>query len=642
LRGLGLRDVTYFEKPAIRIPYPDEEGQESAVRFRVSLDGTEKFRWRSGDKPSPYGLKLLEEARKAGLLVLVEGESDCHTLWFHEIPALGIPGASNWKEEWASHLDGIEKVYAVIEPDQGGDTLRDKLSGCEAIRERLHLLELVEHKDPSALNLADPDMFRERFAVALERAKPWVELEREQAEATSHEAWEQCKELAKASNILERFAAELAKSGVAGESRIAKLLYLAVTSRLLEKPVSIALKGPSSGGKSHVVERVLSFVPESAYYALTAMSERTLAYSEEPIKHRFLVIYEAAGMSGEFATYLIRSLLSEGRVRYETVEKTSEGMKPRLIEREGPTGLIVTTTAVKLHPENETRLLSLTVTDTQDQTRAVMAALAVEASEAAPNLEPWHALQVWLESAEHRVFIPYAKILADLIPPVAVRLRRDFGALLNLIRAHALLHQASRDRDAQGRIVATIEDYAAVRELVADLVSEGIEVTVPKTVRETIETVKRLREDSKGEPVTVTDLARELRLDRSAVSRRVRNAKDRGYLRDLEDNPRKPSRLVLGDDLPDDLQILPKVEDVRAGVQKRAAGSARLDGAQEPHRNGQYSKDAYKACNRARVLEGIKTPPPPVVSQPVAVDNPPDDIIEEVRYLFASDAVKEV
>jgi len=333
LRGLGLRDVTYFEKPAIRIPYPDEEGQESAVRFRVSLDGTEKFRWRSGDKPSPYGLKLLEEARKAGLLVLVEGQSDCHTLWFHEIPALGIPGASNWKEEWASHLDGIEKVYAVIEPDQGGDTLRDKLSGCEAIRERLHLLELVEHKDPSALNLADPDMFRERFAVALERAKPWVELEREQAEATSHEAWEQCKELAKASNILERFAAELAKSGVAGESRIAKLLYLAVTSRLLEKPVSIALKGPSSGGKSHVVERVLSFVPESAYYALTAMSERTLAYSEEPIKHRFLVIYEAAGMSGEFATYLIRSLLSEGRVRYETVEKTSEGMKPRLIER---------------------------------------------------------------------------------------------------------------------------------------------------------------------------------------------------------------------------------------------------------------------------------------------------------------------
>ena len=43
-------------------------------------------------------------------------------------------------------------------------------------------------------------------------------------------------------------------------------------------------------------------------------------------------------MSGDFATYLMRSLLSEGRVRYETVESTPQGIRPRLIEREGHTG----------------------------------------------------------------------------------------------------------------------------------------------------------------------------------------------------------------------------------------------------------------------------------------------------------------
>ncbi len=192
MRGLGLRNVTYLEKPAVRIPYPDEEGQETAVRFRVSLDGTERFRWRSGDKPLLYGLRLLEEARKAGFVVLTEGESDCHTLWFYEIPALGIPGASNWRDEWASYLEGIEKIYVIIEPDHGGDTLRERLTRCEAIRERLHLLELAEYKDPSALHLADPGSFQEGFEVALEGAKPWVELERAEAEAASHEAWERC------------------------------------------------------------------------------------------------------------------------------------------------------------------------------------------------------------------------------------------------------------------------------------------------------------------------------------------------------------------------------------------------------------------------------------------------------------------
>jgi putative DNA primase/helicase len=79
---------------------------------------------RSADKPTPYGLRPLEDARKATFVVLVEGESDCHTLWYHEIPALGLPGASNWRDGWASHLDGIEKIYAVIESDQGGETTR--------------------------------------------------------------------------------------------------------------------------------------------------------------------------------------------------------------------------------------------------------------------------------------------------------------------------------------------------------------------------------------------------------------------------------------------------------------------------------------------------------------------------------------
>jgi hypothetical protein len=289
------------------------------------------------------------------------------------------------------------------------------------------------------------------------------------------------------------------------------------------------------------------------------MSEHALAYSEEPLSHRFLVIYEAAGMNSDFQTYLIRSLLSEGRVRYETVEKTSEGMKPRLIEREGPTGLIVTTTAVKLHPENETRLISLTVTDTQQQTRSIMAALAEEAALDGPDVNPWHALQQWLERAERRVTIPYAKALAEAIPPVAVRLRRDFGAVLNLIKAYALLHQASRQRDREGRIVATIADYARVRELVAGLVSEGVEATVAPSVRETVATVERLHDETE-KPATLRDIAEELKLDKSTTSRRVRTAIDKGFVKNLEDQRGKPGRYVSGDPLPEDIEILPSPE----------------------------------------------------------------------------------
>ena len=108
----------------------------------------------------------------------------------------------------------------------------------------------------------------------------------------------------------------------------------------------------------------------------------------------------------------------------------------------------------------------------------------------------------------------------------------------------------------------------------------------------------------------------------------------------LEENRHKPSRLVLGDELPDDLQILPKPEEVRASVQERASGGARLNGPQEPHGKEQNSANAYKACNGARVREGIEKPPPSAEVQSEETGNPEDPIIREVRDLFAHDAME--
>ena len=67
--------------------------------------------------------------------------------------------------------------------------------------------------------------------------------------------------------------------------------------------------------------------------------------------------------------------------------------------------------------------------------------------------------------------------------------------MLTLIRAHALLHRASRDLTEAGAIIATMEDYAVVRKLVDDLFSEGIEATVSATVRETVGAVAALNKN---------------------------------------------------------------------------------------------------------------------------------------------------
>ena len=574
LGRLGLRTQPYLGGTAVRIPYLDEGGEEVAIRYRLRLEGDERFRWRTGSKPTLYGLQRLPNAQALESVVLVEGESDAQTLWLHGIPALGIPGATNWRREWAGALGGLGTVFVVREPDNGGASLLRSLLATPDLRDRLRIVDLAPpHKDASALHLADPDDFERAFGAALDASTVGAEEERAAEESEREElarvSWERCADLARQPDILELVAQELLGRGLVGNLRLAKLVYLAATSRLLPRPVSLVAKGPSAAGKSFETERTLRLFPLEATYALTAMSEHALAYSQESLEHRMIVVYEAAGVESDFASYLLRSLLSEGCIRYETVEKTKDGLQARLIERPGPTGAILTTTRIALHPENETRLLSVPVDDSPAQTQAVLAALAQDDEGREHDDEPWHALQEWLATGDARVTAPFARVLAECIPPVAVRLRRDFGLLLALVRTHALLHRASRELDEAGRVVADLADYAVVHDLVADLLGEGVAATVSASVRETVSAVESALAKAEGDPPAVPSVAvaRELGLDPSAASRRVRAALSAGYLSNQETRRGRPARLVLGEPLPEDRPLLPTPEELGKRLQ---------------------------------------------------------------------------
>jgi putative DNA primase/helicase len=99
----------------VQIPYHLPDGALAPRhRIRTALVAREGSRWSKGEgKLVPYGLERLEEARKAGYLVIVEGESDCWTLWCHHFPALGLPGAALVNTLEADYLTGIDRVYII-------------------------------------------------------------------------------------------------------------------------------------------------------------------------------------------------------------------------------------------------------------------------------------------------------------------------------------------------------------------------------------------------------------------------------------------------------------------------------------------------------------------------------------------------
>ena len=108
--------------------------------------------------------------------------------------------------------------------------------------------------------------------------------------------------------------------------------------------------------------------------------------------------------------------------------------------------------------------------------------------------------------------------------------------------------------------MATFEDYDVVREMIVELVGEAVGRTVPATVRETVSVVGELT--LAGGETTVVAIGDRLRLDKSTAWRRVRVAIDRGFLQNLEERPRRPGKIVLGDPLPDEEPILPTREEL--------------------------------------------------------------------------------
>ena len=198
----------------------------------------------------------------------------------------------------------------------------------------------------TAAYAAAPQEFKTAFLAALEGAAPWKPLpalqpaEAQQEKHKGEQAQEKKAEepeppsarplrtgepLARSERILDRLAEDLQRGGFAGDVRSAKAVFLSVVSRLLDLPVSVALKGPSAGGKSYLLKTVLSYFPESEYHAVSSLSPTALAYMTVPLSHRMLVIAEKDGTQAAGVEYLLRTLLSEGRIVYEVAVNSGGG-----------------------------------------------------------------------------------------------------------------------------------------------------------------------------------------------------------------------------------------------------------------------------------------------------------------------------
>lgn len=575
LEALGMSAADLFdERPApvrrsrrrvvAEYPYHDENGNVLYIKVRYE---PKDFAWKTPDgrrgmggatRRVLYRLPRVLAAVAAGEPVWIcEGEKDVAALEAAGVTATcnfdgaAKPGAKpKWRREYGRILAGAELIIAA-DKDEAGYAHAAAIAGMTAAAKSVTIVQAAEGCNDPADHFAAGHRLEDFVPV------PASIPSANGAHAHTPPAW------AADQDILARLVCAMRVCGLVGETRNAKLTYLSVASQVLDDPVSVVVKGLSSAGKSFTVETVLRFVPAESVITLTAMSERALVYMDDDFSHKTIVVFEATALREErektdsnITAYLVRSLMSEGEIRYPVTVRDGDGrFTTQMIIKDGPTNFVLTTTATSLHAENETRMFSLPADDSREQTAAVLRALADGPPEDPPRLEEWHAFHRWLKSGRHEVIIPYAASLAARIPPVAVRLRRDFRAVLRLIETHALMHQLTRQVRG-GAVVATEADYLAVRELTEDLICEAVGATVPDSVRQAVGAVEALS-PQRPDGVTVHEVADRLGVERSRAQRYLKSARERGYLTNLEDKRGRPARYQAADPLPGRQVILP-------------------------------------------------------------------------------------
>ena len=176
----------------------------------------------------------------------------------------------------------------------------------------------------------------------------------------------------------------------------------------------------------------------------------------------------------------------------------------------------------------------------------------------------WHDLQRWIALGPNDAVIPFAPQIADAIQPLMVRFRRDVGSLFTFIKASALLHQAQRQMDDQGRVVATIADYALAYPIFSKVMAESSGKAVPDNVRAVVKLIaeraggaaaakptgmrfQRVEVAGHASEVTISSeqIGTATGIGKWAAYRAVHTAIDLGFLTNNETRPRKPFRLVL-------------------------------------------------------------------------------------------------
>ena len=329
----------------------------------------------------------------------------------------------------------------------------------------------------------------------------------------------------------------LGQSGIVGEEKNRRILWLVYGSRKRAKPLHVICLGASGTGKTYLQEKVARFIPEHEKFTFTASTENAFYYLEPyDLCHKVVVIEDMDGV--QYLLYPLRELQTKHWISKVVPIKDSQGtMKTRKLDIYGPICLSGTTTKERLYEDNANRCLLLHLDNSPAQQEAIMeyqrklSAGKIDSQSEQEATQLLQHIQRVLEPI--KVINPYAESLR--IPTKCFKPLRTHDHYLQFIETVTWYHQYQREERADPDtgevfIETTIEDIEIANELIKEvLLTKSDEL--PRSIREFFEQLKAWLKSNDQTSFYSKALRSHFRMYPMKANRYIKTLEQYGYLK---------------------------------------------------------------------------------------------------------------
>ncbi|QMU66184.1 MAG: toprim domain-containing protein [Flavobacteriaceae bacterium] len=333
--------------------------------------------------------------------------------------------------------------------------------------------------------------------------------------------------LLKDKDFIKKLTQKLQDTGIVGEEKKALFLFTILLSHQMNHTLHAMVQGTSGSGKSHLIKKVADCMfNQNKIKRFTRVSEKSFYnYGSYDLQHCGIILEDYDGL-GEEAQLAWRELQSNGQLSSSVSLKNEITGEIKSGEKHvyGPIASLVATTKFRLYEDNQSRVFTIAIDESEQQTEKVLAYMAQKSSKGITDAQEQQAvLEIQNLVSLLKPYSVQNKYRLHL-PKTTQQRRRLTQMLHDFIEQITLLHQYNRQRIAADTqepqtLITKLEDL----ELAVDLMFESIVLKTDELdgiLRQFYENLKKYI-TPKGENTDFTqrEIRQEFRISKSQTQR---------------------------------------------------------------------------------------------------------------------------